>query len=305
MGPEILVLLVLAAAVKAGSPRKPVLVFRPNYDKYLQGDKIKMTCNARPTERTYRWYHNNNFIAEGETYEIAKAEKKQSGGYQCQNKNGTKSEIVTLNVVDGLLALQTSPYIFEGERLLLRCYHRPNIDAKRSAFFKDKAVIQNWSDANVFTKQAINKTASGSYTCTKEVSMGSGLSLISANVSVFVRDLFTTPEIQVTPYPVKIGKKVILTCHTNVSKYSPSTEPWYGFYKDKQNIQKFSPINQFEIQSFQRGGSGRYSCGVTPKTSSVTKISKEVLVNSSNKTAFTQNIVECVLIISIMFIFIM
>lgn len=293
-------LLLLAAVGKRGSAARPVLKFSPNYSTIFQGEKIKMTCDSQPKETEYAWFFNNARIEgnKGNIYEIINAKVTQSGNYQCQTPDGSKSEMVTLNVTQDHLILQTAPYIHEGDRLMLKCHHNPGIIGAKSTFYKNKAELRGWDNDPLFMEPGITMNASGVYSCIKNISLGAKSPLPTAYATIKVKELFTVPVISVTP------NKVNLTCQATASTYKLKTELWYAFYKDGENIQIFSPTNQCKIPAGK--GSGKYSCAVIPKTSSVTKKSEAIYLKSS-KAALTQNIVglalyECILIMSFMFI---
>ncbi|XP_040188444.1 Fc receptor-like protein 5 [Rana temporaria] len=308
MSPKLFVLFILAAVGKRGSAARPVLKFSPNYNPIFSGEKMKMTCDSQPKETEYSWLFNNAIISKGDLYEIPSANIMQSGNYQCQTKDGSKSEMVALNVTEGQLILQTAPYIHEGDRLMLRCHHNPGMTGTMSIFYKNKAELRGWNDDALFTEPGITMNASGSYSCIKKLSWDSRSSQSTASATIKVKELFTVPVISMFPNPPKGGDKVSLKCQATVSTYKPKTELWYAFYKDGENIQIFSPANQCGIPSEKLKPSGKYSCAVTPKLSSVTKKSQAIYLKSS-KAALTQNIVglalyECILIMSFMFIFI-
>ncbi|XP_077323972.1 Fc receptor-like protein 5 isoform X1 [Lithobates pipiens] len=308
MSPNLFVLLLLAAVGKRGSAARPVLKFNPNYGTIFKGEKIKMTCDSQPKEKEYAWFFNNGKIGgnKGNIYEIPSANVMQSGNYHCQTPDGSKSEMVTLNVTEGQLILQTAPYIHEGDRLILKCHHNPGITGSQSKFYKNKAELINLNSDPLFMVSDITMNASGLYSCIKELSWGSWSSQSTAYATIKVKELFTVPVISVTPNPAKAGYNVTLKCQATASKYKLKTELLYGFYKDGQIIQRFSLANQSTIPAGKH--SGKYYCAATPKTSTVTKKSQEINLKNS-KAALTQNIVglalyECILIMSFMFIFI-
>ncbi|XP_077323983.1 Fc receptor-like protein 4 [Lithobates pipiens] len=300
-------LLILIILEKAGSAARPVLKFTPNYGTIFKGEKIKMTCDSQPKETEYAWFFNNEKIGgnKGNIYEILSANVMQSGNYQCQTPDGSKSEMVTLNVTEGPLILQTAPYIHEGDRLILKCHHNPGITGNRSKFYKNEAELRGWDNDPLFMVSDITMNASGVYSCIKEL-WDSRSFQSTAYATIKVKELFTVPVISVTPNPAKAGYNVTLKCQATASKYKLKTELLYGFYKDGQIIQRFSLANQSTIPAGKRFG--KYYCAATPKTSTVTKKSQEINLKNS-KAALTQNIVglalyECILIMSFMFIFI-
>ncbi|XP_077319583.1 Fc receptor-like protein 6 [Lithobates pipiens] len=91
-------------------------------------------------------------------------------------------------------------------------------------------------------------------------------------------DLFSSPEVNKTPYPVTQGDNLILTCDTVLSPLRQETELHFAFYKDGQYVQRFSSSNQYEVQSAQLEDIGKYSCEVKTSSSTVRKMSKAIHV---------------------------
>lgn len=286
----------------AGSAAKPVLTFRPNYSPIFVGENIKMTCDSLPKAKEYDYYRDETHIYKGEVLELSSVGIRNSGKYRCQTRDGSKSDEVTLRVVDGSLVLQSPPYIHEGDRLNLKCHNNPKTTARRSKFSKGNALLRDWDNNYLYSKGNAQKDDAGEYSCRKEIVQDLKVTEYTATASVLVKELFTAPKINVTSKPD--GSKT-LTCRTEISSYKPSTEPHYGFYKNGELLQKFDQTNVYQIPANQLKTPGNYSCTVRPKSSSVTKTSNKVAISKS--PALIQNLsglalCECALLVSFIFI---
>ncbi|XP_077330541.1 Fc receptor-like B [Lithobates pipiens] len=142
-------------------------------------------------------------------------------------------------------------------------------------FFKDKAVIRPLkADTNLIIPN-VDKDAAGKYKCEKKSESSSDTSYTDESF-LYVQDLFSSPEVNQTPYPVTQGDNLILTCDTVLSPLRQETELHFAFYKDGQYVQRFSSSNQYEVQSAQLEDIGKYSCEVKTSSSTVRKMSKAI-----------------------------
>ncbi|XP_077323973.1 Fc receptor-like A isoform X2 [Lithobates pipiens] len=173
MSPNLFVLLLLAAVGKRGSAARPVLKFNPNYGTIFKGEKIKMTCDSQPKEKEYAWFFNNGKIGgnKGNIYEIPSANVMQSGNYHCQTPDGSKSEMVTLNVTEELFTVPvisvTPNPAKAGYNVTLKCQATASKYKLKTellyGFYKDGQIIQRFSLANQSTIPAGKH--SGKYYC--------------------------------------------------------------------------------------------------------------------------------------------
>ncbi|XP_018430119.1 PREDICTED: Fc receptor-like protein 5, partial [Nanorana parkeri] len=258
---------------------RPVVTFNPNWDKIFTTEFLTMTCDVRspiPADVSYTWYKDNTRIHTGLSFVITDAKTGNSGEYQCESTNTGRSDPIRLDVSHGWLILQAPLYVHEGDNVTLRCHHYPGYTGGETIFYKDNDVIRNWgSDPELHVKD-INLITSRGYKCTKQVRHYGLYYQHSAGSSISVRELFTPPEIRVTPSPVIEGDNVTVTCHTNVSPYRPETELHFAFHKDGRNVQGFGPSDQYGVQSAQPEHSGKYHCDVrTVSGRMIEKRSKE------------------------------
>ncbi|PIO25172.1 hypothetical protein AB205_0073890 [Aquarana catesbeiana] len=243
-----------------------------------------MTCNLRspiPTDMSYTWYKDNNLINTGQSFVIINARTGDSGNYQCK---GTKTEIsdpVRLDVIYGYVILQAPIYVHEGDNVTLKCHHYPGYSGGQTIFYKDNTVTRDWGSDPELHIYNINLAESKVYKCTKKVLNYE----TSSEASIPIKELFTTPEIKVTPFPVLEGDNVTVTCHTNVSPYRPETELQFAFHKAEQNVQRFGSSDQYGFQSAKLENSGEYYCEVSGRMR--VKRSKEL--NIEINEPFTQS----------------
>ncbi|XP_077323971.1 Fc receptor-like protein 5 [Lithobates pipiens] len=285
MSPKFSALLILIILEKAGSSVTPVVTFNPNWDKIFTTESLTMTCNVRspiPADMRYTWYKDNNQIHRGQSFVIERATTYNSGNYRCKGTNTEISDSVRLDVIYDWVILQSPLYIHEGDDVTLRCHHYPTYSGGQTIFYKDKTVIRHWESDPKLHIYNINLAGSKGYKCTKNIQ---NYSEYSGEASIPMKELFTTPEIKVTPFPVMEGDNVTVTCHTNVSLYRPETELQFSFYKAQQNVQRFGSSDQYGFQSAKLENSGEYYCEVSGRM--IVKRSKEL--NIEINEPFTQS----------------
>ncbi|XP_072284074.1 high affinity immunoglobulin gamma Fc receptor I-like isoform X2 [Pyxicephalus adspersus] len=269
----LLVLMVLK--IGAGSSSRPVLTFNPNWDKIFTTESLTMTCNVRSpasSDLNYIWYKDGTRIHTGQNFVIRSASTDNSGNYQCEGTNTGRSDPERLHVSHGWVILQVPLHVHEGDDVTLRCHHYPNYSSGQTIFYKDNSVLRIRGN-NEIRIENIKLERSG-YKCTKGV-YNFRWNQYSGEASIPIKELFTTPEIKVTPFPITEGDNVTVTCHTNVSPYRPDTELQFVFYRDNQILQPFSSSDQYGVQSAQLEDSGKYYCDVKKIGGKIVKRSKD------------------------------
>ncbi|XP_073465808.1 Fc receptor-like protein 5 isoform X3 [Aquarana catesbeiana] len=249
-----------------------------------------MTCNVRspiPADMSYTWYKNDTFIRRGQSYEIRDAKQDNSGNYQCKGTNTILSDPVRLDVSNDYVILQAPLYVHEGDDVTLRCHHYPGYPGRQTIFYKDNGIIRNWGSYPQLRINNINLGGSRGYKCTKEVYHNLIYYQHSGGTSIPMKEIFTTPEIKVTPFPVLEGDNVTVTCHTNVSPYRPETGLQFAFHKDMQNIQSFNSSNQYGFQSDKMENSGRYYCEAKTVSGRII-VKRSKMLNIELNAIFTQ-----------------
>ncbi|OCT69423.1 hypothetical protein XELAEV_180407321mg, partial [Xenopus laevis] len=243
---------------------RPVLSFSPNWTPILTGDSVTLTCNGAPPAQgneKYSWYRDNNPIPgeEQQNYIIQRAQREHSGRYQCQISE--RSVALQLTVSDDSAILQAPPSVHEGDLLILRFRTRPEYDASiTTVYFQNKAVMQSLGSHPQFNLGRAQTSMSGSYKC-------------QTNLYEKAEELFSIPQIKVSPDQVTEGDHMTITCDTNLSPHRETTELQLAFYRNGHNVQGFSLSNQYGVPSAQLEDSGNYTCEVQTPTGSVRKMS--------------------------------
>ncbi|XP_073465810.1 Fc receptor-like protein 5 isoform X2 [Aquarana catesbeiana] len=284
MSPKFSALLVLIILEKAESALRPVVTFNPNWDKIFSTESLTMTCNVRssiPADMIYTWYKDNKWKNTEQSIVIINAKTGDSGNYRCKGTKTDISDPVRLDVSNDYVILQAPLYVHEGDNVTLKCHHYPTYSGGQTIFYKDNTVIRDWGSDPELHIYNINLAGSKGYKCTKKVPY----SEYSGEASIPMKELFTTPEIKVTPFPVMEGDNVTVTCHTNVSPYRPETELQFAFHKAEQNVQKFGSSDQYGFQFAKLENSGEYYCEVSGRM--IVKRSKEL--NIEINEPFTQS----------------
>ncbi|XP_077320173.1 Fc receptor-like protein 5 isoform X3 [Lithobates pipiens] len=275
---------------------KPMVVFSLNWDKFLRTDSVTIQCVSLGTVRfgqTYAWYKNNNIMTnKRQSFAIFSAADSDIGNYQCQTGSGEKSDPVHLDVFFVWLILQVPNFIHEGDFVSLKCYMWRTGVAKNTTFYKDDKMIKFGDNLPDLSLGYVSKDASGKYKCTRFINTGSASKVYTAEEFISVADLFSPPEVLVSPYSMNEGADMTLTCHTVLSPRKQSTELVFTFYKDGQQVREPGVSEKYEIQSVQPKDSGDYTCKVSNKKGTVTKTSKAISIQIQGMAvvAFTPNV---------------
>ncbi|XP_041429937.1 Fc receptor-like protein 5 [Xenopus laevis] len=173
--------------------------------------------------------------------------------------------------------LQAPPSVHEGDLLILRFRTRPEYDASiTTVYFQNKAVMQSLGSHPQFNLGRAQTSMSGSYKCQTnlyEKAEGMANNYISDDLYLSVTELFSIPQIKVSPDQVTEGDHMTITCDTNLSPHRETTELQLAFYRNGHNVQGFSLSNQYGVPSAQLEDSGNYTCEVQTPTGSVRKMS--------------------------------
>lgn len=265
-----------------GAAASVMVTFSPNWRKILTGESMTMMCNG-DQYGTYYWYKDNTLlkITDRNTMEIHSAQTSDSGTYQCGTSSG-RSPAVRLDVILGPVILQAPLRVYEGHNIHLRCHSRPGYSVQWTKFYKDDKFLQDSGDGGLYLTQA---DVSGRYRCEKRLYR---VSSYTDSVSVPIRELFSTPEIILTPSVVTVNDSMTLTCDTSPRR--PTTELQFAFYRDGQEVQGFISSNKYEVPSTRLEDSGNYSCTGTTLDRTVWKTSQELHVQIPGGSQENRNI---------------
>ncbi|PIO29998.1 hypothetical protein AB205_0107660, partial [Aquarana catesbeiana] len=285
-----------------GGAIKPVVTFTPNWGNILGGDDVTLTCDVPSTvpeePRTYHWYKDKRPIPgdQQRLHIFVSSVERDSGDYQCQTIGGDISDPVFLNVTDNYLILQRPPsVIYEGDPLTLRCHHWRFYDAINKKFYKDDQEIKSSESDSTFHIPNIMMSQSGLYKCTKQIQLngGSNVQELSDVSLISVKELFSPPEIKVTPSRVIEGDEMTVRCDTRLDPLRGGTELYFAFYRDGRTVQGYNVSDTYRVQSSQLEDSGNYTCEVRTRSDTVRKMSDEIYIQIYDYTV--QNIIRLVI----------
>ncbi|XP_072284085.1 Fc receptor-like protein 5 [Pyxicephalus adspersus] len=282
------------SSIQVQKVEKPWIYSYPSVDKVLRTEQITLNCdNKNLWNQKYTWYRNNNKMpTEKRTLYIYNAADIDIGSYQCQTNSGEKSDPIHLDVFFVWLILQGPNYVYEGDTVTLNCHMWRTGVAKNTTFYKDDRMIKFLDNREELNLGIASKNMSGKYKCTRFINTGSASKIYTAEEFISVAELFSVPEVKVSPYSMIEGADMTLTCHTILNHQKRSTELSFAFYKDGQLLQNPSTSDKYKIQSTQPGDSGNYTCQVQNSKGTVSKMSKvtPIQIQGMAVVAFTPNV---------------
>ncbi|XP_077319557.1 Fc receptor-like B [Lithobates pipiens] len=267
---------------KSGGAIKPVVTFTPNWGNILRGDSVTLTCDVPSTvpeePRTYHWYKDKRPIpgVQQRLHIIGSSVGRDSGDYQCRTIGGDISDPVFLNVTYNHVILQRPPSaIYEGDPLTLRCHHRRFYNSTNTKFYKDDQEIKPSESDSTFHIPNITRSQSGRYKCTKQIHRYDRRYGIERSDESFisVKELFSPPEIEVTPSRIIEGNEMTVRCDTRRDPLRGGTELHFAFYRDGRTVRGYDVSDTYRVPSSQLEDSGKYTCEVRTASGTVRKMS--------------------------------
>ncbi|OCT69390.1 hypothetical protein XELAEV_18040705mg [Xenopus laevis] len=263
--------------MSVGAVVRPVISFSPNWSPIFTGESVTLTCNVAPTAQgnlEYSWYRDEYWIpGNQQRLVIGSGIKSDSGDYQCQTGVNKISYPVRLDIKSLRLILQAPPVVHEGDSLSLRCHSWTGYYTTTPVFYKDNEIIESPVSESELHIGRVDVTASGTYKCKKEFYFDNpytiGYRTYTDEKYILVSELFTAPQIKVSPDQVTKRDHMTITCDTKLSPHRETTELQFVFYRNGHNVQGFSLSNQYGVPSAQLEDSGNYTCEVQTPTGSV------------------------------------
>uniref|UniRef100_A0A803JG47 Ig-like domain-containing protein n=1 Tax=Xenopus tropicalis TaxID=8364 RepID=A0A803JG47_XENTR len=176
--------------------------------------------------------------------------------------------------------LSVSPYQpTEGDEITLVCSMRSEFNRITSrmmfAFSKNGRVVQELGSKYIYRIPSVTPKDSGYYTCDVTPETQNGTRRASAYVNVL--ELFSNPQIKVSPYPVAEGANMTLICSSDSLNGSAPLQ--FAFLRNGQEVKEFSSYEKYQIYKTQRDDSGYYSCEVRTIDGKVKKVSQTLIIH--------------------------
>ncbi|XP_077319546.1 high affinity immunoglobulin gamma Fc receptor I-like [Lithobates pipiens] len=281
----IIIFLALTMGTSGGAIR-PVVTLIPNWGNVLHGDEVTLRCDMPSTvpeesraSRTYHWYKDKSPIFRDQhqqTLRRAPSTLLDSGQYQCRVGASDISDAVTLNVTISSVILQRPPSaIYEGDPLTLKCHHLKEYSSVPPRFFKNNQEIKSQFPDSEFRIQKVDLNTSGLYKCSKQIEFPgrSGYREFSDEFLLSVKELFSPPEIKVTPSRIIAGDNMTVRCDTRRDPLRGGTELHFAFYRDGRTVRGYNVSDTYRVPSSQLEDFGIYTCDVRTASGAVRKMS--------------------------------
>ncbi|XP_053330416.1 high affinity immunoglobulin gamma Fc receptor I-like [Spea bombifrons] len=257
---------------------KPAVSFMPNWRKIFVYESMTLACNVDPRVqgiRRFYWYKDNVRLNQrNQSFTIHSALQEDGGSYQCKADKGAKSDPAKLKVLGGWLILQVPQLIYEGDSFTLKCHSYPGYEVKTTVFLLHEKPLNSSGDELPVGK--VNLTTADQYKCKKEIFHHNGYRVHTDMELVVVTELYSSPEITVTPYPARAGGNITVTCHVNRSPLRPDTKLEIAFYRNDRKVQGFGSSDKYQISAARPGDSGDYSCEAKATANNVRKMSRKI-----------------------------
>ncbi|KAG8549049.1 hypothetical protein GDO81_022997 [Engystomops pustulosus] len=247
-----------------------VVSFTPNFVKILTTENMTLTCNVDPKLRDkqeYFWYKDGiRMDRTRQSFTIQDAGVSDSGYYQCRSTNTHMSEPLRLDVSNGDLILQSPPYIYFGDNLLLDCHMRQGLPLLLTEFYDNQNLIRYRSQVSTLQLTAKPQMKS-TYKCRKILPVNS-LSDPSymAEIFIYPTDPFQHVEIKMLKPPAITHFPLTLSCNVEVDPgfnlLHDRRNLEFAFFKDGNQVQDYGTSSTYQITKAAVKDSGNYTCYV-------------------------------------------
>ncbi|XP_072284086.1 high affinity immunoglobulin gamma Fc receptor I-like isoform X1 [Pyxicephalus adspersus] len=271
-----------------------VILQRPPSAIY-EGDPLTLRCHSQKdfTAKNTKFYKDDKEMQSSDTdpeLYIPIIHRNMSGMYKCTNRIQRKdsstvsehSDVFRMSVKElfSLPVIKVTPdRITEGGHMMVTCDTRP--DPLRGgtklhfAFYRDGRTVQEFNVSDTYRVRSAQLGDSGKYTCIVRTTsktvrkMSDGFYIQIQQI----QELFSHPEIKVSPERITEGGHMIVTCDTRPDPSRGGTKLQFAFYRDGRNVQEFSVSDTYRVRSAQLEDSGKYTCEVMTTSKTVRKMS--------------------------------
>ncbi|PIO15264.1 hypothetical protein AB205_0187780, partial [Aquarana catesbeiana] len=145
------------------------------------------------------------------------------------------------------------------------------------AFYRDGRTVRGYDVSDTYRVRSSQLEDSGNYTC--EVRTRSDtVRKMSDGLYIQIYELFSPPEIKVTPSRVIEGDEMTVRCNTRLDPLRGGTELHFAFYRDGRTVQGYNVSDTYRVRSSQLEDSGKYTCDVRTRSDTVRKMSDEIYI---------------------------
>ncbi|XP_069805631.1 Fc receptor-like protein 6 [Dendropsophus ebraccatus] len=259
----------------------------------VDGDLVTLTCDTslspirESIDLQYTFYRDGRKVkgpSSSKKYQFFLNHLGDSENYKCEvsTRNGLKKisqeEYFQIQELFSTPIMRVTPHsVLEGDRMILTC--DTSLSQSRSTtelqytFYKDGKKVQGPSSSKQYELQLAHLNDSATYNC--EVSARDNTKKkLSQKEYIQIQEIFSTPQIQVDPYPVVEGGPMTLTCDTSLSSYRRTKDLQYTFCRDGRKVQEPGSSREYKVQSTDLEDSGNYKCEIST-TNGIKKQSQE------------------------------
>ncbi|XP_073466545.1 Fc receptor-like protein 6 [Aquarana catesbeiana] len=261
--------------------------------RVIEGDEMTVRCDTRldplrgGTELHFVFYRDGRTVRGynvSDTYRVRSPQLEDSGNYTCEVRKRSGS-VRTMS--DGLYIqihelfsppeIKVTPSrVIEGDEMTVRCDTR--LDPVKGgtelhfAFYRDGRTVRGYNVSDTYRVRSSQLEDSGKYTC--EVRTRSDtVRKMSDGLYIQIYELFSPPEIKVTPSRIIEGDEMTVRCDTRRDPLRGGTELYFAFYRDGRTVRGYDVSDTYRVRSSQLEDSGKYTCEVRTASDNVRKMS--------------------------------
>ncbi|PIO23265.1 hypothetical protein AB205_0201560, partial [Aquarana catesbeiana] len=150
------------------------------------------------------------------------------------------------------------------------------------AFYRDGRTVRGYNVSDTYRVRSSQLEDSGNYTC--EVRTASDtVRKMSDGLYIQIYELFSPPEIKVTPSRVIEGDEMTVRCDTRLDPLRGGTELHFAFYRDGRTVRGYNVSDTYRVRSSQLEDSGNYTCEVRTVSDTVRKMSDGLYIQITQK----------------------
>ncbi|XP_033621864.1 Fc receptor-like protein 4 [Fukomys damarensis] len=249
-----------------------VISLHPPWTTVFQGETVNLTCNgfhfyAPEKAKWYHWYHGRKLLPEtsGNILEV-----RETGMYRCWAEKSHLSAPVSLIFATDSLILQSPYSVFEGDKLVLRCWRagREKLTTVKYSWNRKIFHTPNKSFDHFIPKASSNN--SGTYQC---IGYDNQNGVFKSNTKIIkIQELFPHPELKVSATKPTEGTSVNKSCETRLLPERSDTSLHFIFFRDNMLVlSDWNESSALQIPAIWKENSGSYGRGAKTVTHNISK----------------------------------